>query len=70
MLEEKHRRGEREKQKRSPEEERDREREKEKARGCTCSVETSRRSTGACTEQRELLVSLTVSASVSRSPQQ
>ncbi|PRP86809.1 hypothetical protein PROFUN_05026 [Planoprotostelium fungivorum] len=38
--------------------------------GSPCSVETSRRSTGACTEQRELLVSLTVSASVSRSPQQ
>ncbi|PRP86818.1 complex I intermediate-associated protein 30 [Planoprotostelium fungivorum] len=36
--------------------------------GSPCSVETSRRSTGACTEQRELLVSLTVSASVSRSP--
>ncbi|PRP76975.1 hypothetical protein PROFUN_14709 [Planoprotostelium fungivorum] len=38
--------------------------------GSPCSVETSRRSTGACTEQRELLVSLTVSAPVSRSPQQ
>ncbi|PRP73978.1 hypothetical protein PROFUN_16814 [Planoprotostelium fungivorum] len=37
--------------------------------GSPCSVETSCRSTGACTEQRELLVSLTVSASVSRSPQ-